>query len=1129
MATMTEIPATVGRQTPYHDYHADASVLSAQLQRPIEQKIEPQSPVSLNDRRGGHFTRYVENVSVEGLISFTRGETRVSGSRSKKTNGWVTLSTSIIEGLRVFEIITADRVVSQVSTEHPYEDGHFPAVTFLGTQFTNLSVGGFPLSLNFKFDICGKRPAGGRSYLQDSTFLNGVRQQTAKIADAKGLPTELKARYDERLANIDQLIAESDTGRAAQRRAKDHMLGDREHRQDSDSRGGVVREPSGDPGLRIGGSGRDRSRPEDVQGHRQALRLFHSDGNQHEAGLRGRRRGADRDRYGQWPQSSLRLWSVVLLLLMPLCCDRSSSPQADFDHAYRALVHGELIQCQAKSKRGFSRFRDSSPRWALRFRILEARALLEQGQFQDSLDLLSGALPGSEEAEFAIPTAAIAAVARIRLHDSSGSQQALTPALDLCNVSEFPSCGDLFQSAGVVAGERSDLSSAEKLYARSLLFARAHGDRFLESNSLLNLGYDSIAEERFDEAADRSEMAYQSARTIDASVIALVAQGNIGWAYYRLGDLEKALTLSLEAEAAAAQLGDVFDRENLLTNLGYIYIDQRKFDLAAQSFQKALTLAEGIKAKEDIYNALRVLARLALQTGDLDKASGYAEQALQIAHAAGIHADELYPMLVEGQIAAQRGDAAKAARIFETVEHDPACPVFLKWEAQHSFAHLYEGQGQAAAADREYRTALSTFEAVRSTVRREDFQISFLTNGAHIYDDYIHFLVTQGKPEQALRWADYSRARTLSEGLGLLSHEHSSPKSKQNQLDPPPLDARTIAKRAGGTLLFYWLGEKQSYLWAITPRTVQVFALPPSSEIEAAVQHYRAMLTGPQEPLETEDGRALYRMLIAPAQSLLEKNAKVFVLPDGGLNNLNFETLVVPSPQPHYWIEDADVANSSSLRVLAASIAGKETGSRKLLLMGNSVAVSSDYPELPKAADQMASVAQEFPAKDERVYQREQATPAAYLQNHPEQFSHIHFVAHGTASRLSPLDSAIVLSKDPGNSDSFKLYARDIIQHRLRADLVTISACYGSGERAYSGEGLVGLAWAFLRAGARNVIAALWDVSDASTDQLMDRFYGELAKGSPPDAALRAAKLSLLKNSAFRSPFYWAAFQLYKG
>jgi CHAT domain-containing protein len=45
----------------------------------------------------------------------------------------------------------------------------------------------------------------------------------------------------------------------------------------------------------------------------------------------------------------------------------------------------------------------------------------------------------------------------------------------------------------------------------------------------------------------------------------------------------------------------------------------------------------------------------------------------------------------------------------------------------------------------------------------------------------------------------------------------------------------------------------------------------------------------------------------------------------------------------------------------------------------------------------------------------------------------------------------------------------------------------------------------------------------------MDRFYAELAKGSPPDTALRAAKLSLLRNSPFRNPFYWAPFQLYVG
>jgi CHAT domain-containing protein len=156
--------------------------------------------------------------------------------------------------------------------------------------------------------------------------------------------------------------------------------------------------------------------------------------------------------------------------------------------------------------------------------------------------------------------------------------------------------------------------------------------------------------------------------------------------------------------------------------------------------------------------------------------------------------------------------------------------------------------------------------------------------------------------------------------------------------------------------------------------------------------------------------------------------------------------------------------------------------------------------------------------------------PAAYSANRPDRFSYIHFVAHGTASRLSPLDSAVVLSAPPGHSDSFKLYARDIVHQPLHARLVTISACYGSGLRAYAGEGLVGLSWAFLRAGAHNVIGALWEVNDASTSLLMDRLYTELNAGNRPDAALRTAKLSLIHSQGiYRKPLYWGAFQLYAG
>jgi hypothetical protein len=212
MATMTDTPEEGSPEKRSHDYHAEAHVLSGDLQRPVEQKIERHSPVILKDRRGGHLTRFADKVSIEGLISFTKGHTRVSGSRNLKTNGWVTLSTSIAEGLNVFEIITADRLVSQVSTDHPYKDGHEPHVTFLGTQFENLQVSGFPAVLKLDFGMCGDRPAGDRSYFRDPNFLGRVKEQTEKIAEANGLPKELKDQYDKKLAYLKKLIGACDAG-----------------------------------------------------------------------------------------------------------------------------------------------------------------------------------------------------------------------------------------------------------------------------------------------------------------------------------------------------------------------------------------------------------------------------------------------------------------------------------------------------------------------------------------------------------------------------------------------------------------------------------------------------------------------------------------------------------------------------------------------------------------------------------------------------------------------------------------------------------------------------------------------------------------------------------------------------
>ena len=757
---------------------------------------------------------------------------------------------------------------------------------------------------------------------------------------------------------------------------------------------------------------------------------------------------------------------------------------------------------------------------------MQAEALLLRGMYPDVLHLLEGNPNPSDTRLSIIQVLTIEGAAHARLHHFNEAQEKLRKADELCKLQEESTCGDVLRAWGVLTLQEGQPAQSRHFFEQSLTFARLHGDQFLAATALLNLGLQSLAEQHYDEAIDSTDAAYRISSALDAEVVAIKALGNLGWAYYNLGDSEKSLELSLQAEDRARRAGDLIDELSWITNAGYVYQQLQDYPRAKQSYLRALQLAHKTNGREDIYNALRALALVTVQMGELQESRNYAGQAVAIARSDHNRLNELYPLLAEGLIAAQSGDEAGAKRTFHEVEQDQNGNAMLRWRAQHALAHLYDEEKRPQDADRAYRAALATFEAARSSLQRNDAKLPFSNNAAHIYDDYIHFLVGRGKSDEALRWADYSRARTLAEGLQGTTKGTPSP-TPASLRAPNPND---IAQRAHGVILFYWLGEKQSFLWAITPQKTNLYPLPPASEIDAGVQRYRKALGGPQDVLESadRDGRYLYDTLIAPARALLPRNAKIFIVPDGNLNNLNFETLLVPEPKLHYWIEDATIVNASSLRLLSASsspVAAKAT--RKLLLIGNSIAPNDRYPELPRASLQMESVAVHF--AEHQVLARNQATPAAYFSSDPGQFAYIHFVAHGTASRLSPLDSAIVLSKSSAQDDSFKLYARDIVRQPLQAHLVTISSCYGAGERAYSGEGLVGLSWAFLRAGAHHVIAALWEATDASTEQLMGKFYEEIEQGRSPGAALRTAKLALLHGGAFHNPFYWAPFQLYVG
>ncbi len=707
------------------------------------------------------------------------------------------------------------------------------------------------------------------------------------------------------------------------------------------------------------------------------------------------------------------------------------------------------------------------------------------------------------------------------LQEPDEAAEHLSNAQQLAESYDPASLGEVALGRGNLFVTRNDYPAAEEAYRQSLEFARSRNQPFLRLKALGSLGLTSMQQEHYDEAIDWDTEALNLARSLDAQIAVEKVMGNEGWNYYKMGDLETARSLLVQAKQAAHDLGGIKDETIWIRNMATVEIAQRSYPEAERNYQEALRLARQMENKAVAVVCLYSLANVKLYEGKNDEAEAYNQEAMALARAAHDHTSELYALITGGYIAVAGNNFPLAESDFHSVLADKNADGYLRWEAQAGLTGVYADANRPADADRYFRKEIMTLSASRASFKREESRMSFLSGAISSYGEYLHFLTSHRREQEALQVAEVSRAQTLVEGLGLGSSAISFPIKGFNP--------EQTAKRSNSTVFSYWIGVGRSYLWVITPERAELFTLPPASEIDPLVQSYRQALLGSRDVLETQNaaGRKLYDLLVAPAAKIIPKGARVTILPDGSLYGLNFETLLAPAPQLHYWIDDVDVSYANSLTVLAAGASRRPALAKKLLLVGDPVSSDAEFPNLPQAAAEMAGIENYFASAERTVFSGAEATPDSYLKSQPASFSYIHFVAHGTASRTSPLDSAVILSRQ---GDDYKLYARDIIQHPLHADLVTISACHGEGVRTYSGEGLVGLSWAFLHAGAHGVIAALWEVNDNSTPQLMNHLYSEIGKGTPPDAALRDAKLALLHSGGvYRRPFYWAPFELYRG
>ncbi len=167
-----------GESPRTHFYHANASAIGGRIDRPFEQIVPIQAPVSLPEV-GGYGTARSEEFRFQGILSFRAAQTQVGGSFDERNNSWTTIVSAAIDNLNILDVVTADRVVAQASTEHPRK-GYTPKVSFVGTQFVNLRIGGCRVEPVFDLDFCDqgsedeypKQPC-----IQDPAFLKKVEEQ----------------------------------------------------------------------------------------------------------------------------------------------------------------------------------------------------------------------------------------------------------------------------------------------------------------------------------------------------------------------------------------------------------------------------------------------------------------------------------------------------------------------------------------------------------------------------------------------------------------------------------------------------------------------------------------------------------------------------------------------------------------------------------------------------------------------------------------------------------------------------------------------------------------------------------------------------------------------------------------
>ncbi|MBE9005124.1 CHAT domain-containing protein [Fortiea sp. LEGE XX443] len=772
----------------------------------------------------------------------------------------------------------------------------------------------------------------------------------------------------------------------------------------------------------------------------------------------------------------------------------------------------------------------------------------------------------------------------------------------------------LFRAVGNRSGEAPTLNNiggvysalgekqqALEFYNQALPLWRAVGDRAGVATTLNNIGlvYSDLGDKQ--KALSYYNQALPLRRAVGDRAGVATTLTSIGGVYSALGEKQQALEFYNQALPLFRAVGNRFGEATTLNNIALVYSDLEEKQQALSFLNQALPLYRAVGERAGEATTLNNIARVYSDLGEKQQALSFYNQALPLRRAVGDRSGEALTLFNIANVERDKGNLETALtqieasiKIIEELRtkidsQDLRTSYFATVQDYYQFyidllmqLHKKEPtKGYAAQAlhiseRSRARVLLELLTEANAKIRKGVdskllAQEQSLQEQIDAKDKLRRDLISKAAPATTIQKLEQEIANLLSQYQQLQTQIRTTSPKYAALKYPEPLKLAQIQQQldANTVLLQYSLGKERSYLWVVTPNSLDSYELPPQAQIEKAANDFRQSLVTVSASGEQQAAAAkqLAQIILTPVANKLA-NKRLVIVADGALQNIPFAAITEPTAQESYQPllinhEIVNLPSASTIAILRQETQKRPKAPKAIAILADPVYSADDSrvtgkpennsitPELDLQRSALSRSARNLNRNgwDRLNGTREEAETILKLGSPKDslaafdfdanydwvtnaklnQYRIIHFATHGFADDVNPELSGIVLSlvDKQGKQQRGYLRLNDIFNLDFPADLIVLSACQTGQGREVQGEGLVGLTRGLMYAGSPRLVLSLWDVDDEGTKELMTQFYRQMwQEGKSPVAALRAAQLSLWQNPTWRKPLYWAAFTM---